>query len=915
MVNSLLGRATPVRLTRGVLLVVLGVFAVAAVAGGIGPLTAGVVSNALLIALPLSAAVCCAVRAASERRARRRSWALIGGAALSWGAGQSIWTFYEQVLHRGVPFPSYADVGYLGFIPLVLLGLVLMPYAELAVATRVRMLLDGLVIGVSILLVSWALILQPTLSGASDGWLAKTISVAYPVGDCVAITLALVIVARARHGSELRMMTILMLAAGILAFGVGDTGFLVGTQSGTYASGSPIDLGWAAGFTLIGIAATVRGAAAETTPSRHTQRLSLLAPYGAVVVALAVVGVRLGRGTSPDWFSITLLLGALALVVGRQVLTMFENDSLTRNLEHRVEQRTEQLASRERWFASLVHNSTDVILVLDTDGVIDFQTPSALRIFGYAEDALHGTGVSSIVAPDEAVRLVDVLHRLAEQPLATSTLDLTLRHADGELRHTETTITSLVHDPAVAGFVVTIRDVTERRRLEQQLMHQAFHDELTGLANKALFADRVQRALAACARTAAPLAVIFIDLDSFKSVNDSLGHGCGDELLSQVAQRLASCVRPGDTVARFGGDEFAVLVESMQNEDEALEVARRFRQALHGGFPVAGREVLIRASMGVAVNRSGLEDVEEMLRNADLAMYQAKAKREGGYEVYEPAMHTSALTRLELENDLRRALRRGEFHLDYQPTIELVSGHLTGVEALLRWNHPTRGNVPPLEFVSTAEDIGLINEIGAWVIEEACRQAKTWQGINDQPFSVAVNISGRQLNSSLVGQIRDALNRHGIERGWLTLEMTESVLIHHTDEVLEWLRELRAMGVKIAIDDFGTGYSSLSYLSRMPVDVLKLDRSFVEQVAAGTQSVELTRTIVALAQTLQLSTVAEGIEADDQLGELLDMGCSHGQGFLFSKPVSAATIAAMLHDSAGVPLPRASDTVADAVVR
>ncbi|MEP7021735.1 MAG: EAL domain-containing protein, partial [Pseudonocardiales bacterium] len=447
---------------------------------------------------------------------------------------------------------------------------------------------------------------------------------------------------------------------------------------------------------------------------------------------------------------------------------------------------------------------------------------------------------------------------------------------------------------------------TERRRLEQQLMHQAFHDELTGLANKALFTDRVERALAACARTAAPLAVIFIDLDSFKSVNDSLGHGCGDELLSQVAQRLSSCVRPGDTVARFGGDEFAVLVESMASEDEALDVARRFREALHAGFPVGGREVLVRASMGVAVNRSGLENVEELLRNADLAMYQAKARREGGFQVYEPAMHKSALTRLELENDLRRALRRGEFYLAYQPTIELSSGHLVGVEALLRWEHPERGDVPPLDFITTAEEIGLIGEIGTWVIEEACRQAALWRVMHDQPFNIAVNISGRQLTPDLVGQIEGALLRHGVDPAALTLEMTESVLIHHTNDVLEMLAELRSMGVKIAIDDFGTGYSSLSYLAKLPVDVLKLDRSFVEQVASGTQETELTRTIVALAHTLQLSTVAEGIEQDDQLGELLGMGCSHGQGFLFSRPVSATAIAAMLVSSSGVPLQRAA---------
>ena len=309
MDNTALARAMWLRAIRVGLLAVLGVFALATLTGTIGSIRAGVVSNALLIALPLAAAACCAWRAVSESGRRRHSWGFIGAAALSWGLGQSIWTYYEQVLHREVPFPSTADIGYLGFIPLVLIGLVLMPYAELTLATRMRMLLDGLVIGVAILLVSWELILQPTLNGATDGPLAEAISFAYPVGDSVAITLALVIVARARHGTEVRMMTILTLAAGIMAFGVGDTGFLVQTQNGTYASGNTIDLGWAAGFTLIAIAATIGGSTGNGTPSRHTQRLSLLAPYGAVVVGLVVIGVRLAIGTSPNLVRSALLVG------------------------------------------------------------------------------------------------------------------------------------------------------------------------------------------------------------------------------------------------------------------------------------------------------------------------------------------------------------------------------------------------------------------------------------------------------------------------------------------------------------------------------------------------------------------------------------------------------------------------------
>ncbi|MEP7055851.1 MAG: PAS domain S-box protein, partial [Actinomycetota bacterium] len=436
------------------LVVVLGVFAIATVLGGLGPIGAGLVSNTLLIALPVAAFFSCAVRAKLESGGRRRSWVLIGLAVLSWGLGQTVGTVYEQFLHRDVPLPSFADVGYLSAIPLLLCGLVLMPYVQLPVATRLRLLLDGLVIGIAILLMSWQLVLKATIDAANAGWVANTISVAYPVGDCVAIILALVLVSRARHGSEVRLLTILTLAGGTLAFGVGDTGFLL--LGDKYSSGLPVDLGWAAGFTLIAIAATISGSSSSTGESGRTRRLGLLAPYVAVVGTLVVEAARLLSGSPTDSFSIALLLGELCLVVFRQVLTMLENDSLTRNLESRVRERTERLATRERWFASLVHNSTDVILVLDPSGVIDFQTPSAERAFGYAPDGLAGRHLSELLAMDDAQRVADVLFQLCDKPQATTTMDLGVRRVDGELRHTETTVTSLVHDPAVGGFVVTM---------------------------------------------------------------------------------------------------------------------------------------------------------------------------------------------------------------------------------------------------------------------------------------------------------------------------------------------------------------------------------------------------------------------------------------------------------------------------
>jgi diguanylate cyclase (GGDEF)-like protein/PAS domain S-box-containing protein len=702
-----------------------------------------------------------------------------------------------------------------------------------------------------------------------------------------------------------------------------------------------------------------------------------------------------------------------------------ELGALTEAVNHlgaQLEQHVSELAQREARFRSLVQNSTDVVVVLDAQGVIRYASDSAAAVFGHKPAAWVGRSAFAVMHPDDVAGVHERLMRVVTTPGSHPPLTFRLRHADGGWREVETTANNLLHDPAVGGIVQTVRDITERRRTERalqesesrlsnivetspdliaivdawgrytftnaafatmlgidparligrwafggvhpddlatmqaitepfaagealrgstaagsgevrlrvahadgrwvdlevraqrlvdeqgrptgllmigrditerrryeaELAHQALHDALTGMPNRLLFADRLAHALAGARSRGTLLAVLYMDLDRFKVVNDSLGHAAGDRLLVEVGERLQECIRPSDTAARLGGDEFTVLLEDLRSLEEATTVAERILAMLQQPLFLSGHELSVSASIGVVLSDGQHTAPGDVLRDADVAMYQAKATGRGQIAVFDQAMTERAVRRLGLEADLRRAIERDELRVYYQPEVDLESGRVVGMEALVRWEHPERGLISPAEFIPLAEDTGLIVPLGRWVLAAACRQAAGWQAAAEGGFLVSVNLSVRQLASrSLVDEVRQVLEETGLPAGSVCLEITESVMLQEDETTTERLHALKALGVRLALDDFGTGYSALSRLRKMPVDTVKIDRSFVQELDHDAGTVAIVRAVTTLAHTLGMDVTAEGVETAEQLARVRALRCDRAQGYYFGRPMPA----------------------------
>lgn len=558
------------------------------------------------------------------------------------------------------------------------------------------------------------------------------------------------------------------------------------------------------------------------------------------------------------------------------------------------------LRESEERFRSAFDHAAGMALV-GADGRWLQVNRSLCQIVGYSEEELLATNFQAITHTDDLENILGEVNRLIEGETSTFQMEQRYLHKHKQAIWVLLSVTSVRNSQSDSiDLIFQIQDITDRKRAEEQLLHDAFHDVLTGLPNRALFMDHLKLSVERARRRPERLfAVLFLDFDRFKLVNDSLGHMVGDQLLVGIARRLETCLRPGDTIARLGGDEFTILLEDINHASEAIEVAERLQHTVSQPFNLNRHEVFTSASIGIALSAIGYERAEDVLRDADTAMYRAKMLGKARHEVFDKAMHSRALNLLQLETDLRRAVERREFTVNYQPIVSIETSQIRGFEALVRWKHPERGFISPIDFIPIAEETGLIVPIGRFVLEEACRQIQLWQGQFPQhpPLQVSVNLSGKQfMQADLIDEIKEVLDLTGIDPRSLKLEITESMVMDNIESAVGMLNQLRLLGIELSIDDFGTGYSSLSYLHRFPISTLKIDRSFVTRMTSNNENAEIVRTIVMLARNLKMDVVAEGVETLDQLSQLQRLNCEYGQGYLFSKPVEAYVATQLLSD-------------------
>jgi diguanylate cyclase (GGDEF)-like protein/PAS domain S-box-containing protein len=779
----------------------------------------------------------------------------------------------------GIPVDlSVADLAYLGGYVAVAAALTRMASAAGQTArSRFDGWIDAVIVFVAVLPVMWGLTVAETVTDGSQPLFARLVWALYPALDAALLALVFRVVA----GNGRRDRNALVVAAGAACWLASDLGYLLLAHPETTTA--LLDTGWLLGAVLLAYAVRGTSAPQQSRPAADDRDGGGLGRLAVCLAALLVPGsIELVHDLTGDaetplsLFSATLVLVVLVFVRTARLLTA---EATARAL----------VRSQARHSAALASYSSDAVLVVDREGRLLSDPSLMAALLGTEPSAdLHIADLVTRGGLDPAETRV-VLQRAVAAGGAVVSAEL-LRRWNGQELWLGVRLVDLSADPDVRGVVVHATDITERKRAEQSLAHQAFHDGLTGLANRALFADRVEQALRHNARNGDTASVLYIDLDGFKAVNDSLGHQAGDALLQRVTERLSATVRAGDTLARLGGDEFAVLVgQTADGSDDAAATAARLLAALDQPVRIGRQTVTVSGSIGIAVSDESATS-DSLIRDADIAMYAAKTAGRGRAVVFDPAMRATVVERRELERELQGALAGGELRLVYQPVVDLSDERVVGFEALLRWHSPTLGIISPDRFVPVAEDLDLIGDIGSWVLHEACAAAAAWR--REYPAAVgltmAVNVSAVQLASpDLVDQLTGALAASMLPASALVLEVTETALVRDPEGAARRIAALRALGVRLALDDFGTGYSSLSYLRQFTVDILKIDRSFIGTIDAGVLPA-IVRGLIDLGRTLDLEIVAEGVEHEVQRDLLRAAHCELAQGHLFAAPMERA---------------------------
>jgi diguanylate cyclase (GGDEF)-like protein/PAS domain S-box-containing protein len=810
---------------------------------------------------------------------RRRAWRFIFAALMLDNIASIGWA--HGALTDNVTFGSWPDVLYLFYYPLAAWAFFLL-YLDLGGRVRtVRAMIDFTTVAIGFGALLWFTALSPAIGMSREQLVENWSAVGYGIGDAIAIVAAAMVAMQITHWRDEKPIVWLLVAMVVTL--VSDLLWVNAELREAYVIGGASDIGYFAFYLCMFASAYLqlghRQPVASTLGLRGDLRGSL--PIVALMVgtiALLDDRLQLASGQSP-WLVWVLVVATLLVVAGQAFATRevvhLHREVATRRFDERL--------------TELVRRSSDMIAICDPAGVIRYASPSSEQLLGVAPGELAGQRFDDVLGP-EAPHVREVFDQVIRAAHSEQTANFSIPQGEDEKRSYKMVIANLCHVESIRGVTLNIRDVSDATRLHDQLRTLAFHDSLTLLANRSLFSDRVHQAIRHISDGMTP-AVLFIDLDNFKTVNDSLGHSAGDALLRAFAHRLVQSTRAGDTVARLGGDEFAVLVDHAPNIDAAMAVARQVLEACKQPFEIDGRPLRVGCSVGVAM-ADRVSNVERLMRNADAAMYAAKSAGKGHAEVFQPEMLRAARRRMRIENELSEAIEKQQFEAHYQPIVDMNSRHLVGVEALMRWRHPTRGLVSPGDFIPLAEETGQIIVMTKWILDRACADLARLQ--RDVPHGagmrVSVNVSSRYLNQgNIVDDVRNGLATHRLAPNCLILEVTESLLLENSERLERTFLELKQMGVRLALDDFGTGYSSLSYLHRFPIDIIKIDRSFVERLAGedtgagGVDAVALARAILSLAEALDLDTVAEGIEHDSQRDTLLELGCKTGQGYLFGK--------------------------------
>ncbi|GLY84278.1 putative bifunctional diguanylate cyclase/phosphodiesterase [Actinoallomurus iriomotensis] len=810
----------------------------------------------------------------------RDMWRWFGVAALAWCAGATVNAVSRLVISRAVVTVSPADL-FLLVAPIAITAGFLAPI-RLPRSARpwLRYLADTYVCACALFVVGWVAIFDRLYHASGEGWGQFLIELRYPVLDaalvCALFPMALVAVRANHRPAALAYCALLVLSAADVVYAV-----LRLNDDATH--GIPADVVRAAGLLLL---AAVPWLGRGEGPAEDTRRPLVgpgLAPAAtAAAAAIFVAGHTLtgARGLRPI---VPIVAGSAVLVLlARLAELVRENDRLAR-----------AAASGEEHFRALAESINDVVLICGLDGVVQYVSAGPRRSYHYTAEDLLGRPVYDVVHPEDLPRVVDAVTAFLDTDceLDVARIACRIRATDGTWLPTESTISRYGRaGDGTDQLLVTTRDFSEQVALERQVAHLTFHDGLTGLPNRAYLEERAREKVG---RSQGPVAVVFVDLDGFTAVNDSIGHAGGDQLLAQAARRIRAGVLADDTVARWGGDEFAVLMESAAEVQTVVDLGERLLRALAGEpYRVADRGIVLTASVGIAFTEDGIEGAE-LIRNADIALSRAKNLGGGRVEVFAAKMHADVMRRLELGSDLQRALTEQQFAVEFQPVVELATSRVTGVEALVRWWRDGV-SVPPEEFIGTAEESGLMVPLGNWVLREACAQVARWRE-NGWEIGLSINLRPREIAAAhFVDSVAAALADSGLPPGALTLEVKEEVLVDGSDELIERLSALRDLGVRLAIDDFGTGYASLAFLRQLPVDVIKIDPSFVSGLGRDETLTLLTRTIARVGRDLGLTVVAEGVERPEQLELLREMGCPRGQGYLVSRPMAPSGIEALV---------------------